>query len=1627
MLVKNCPREDNVVWKDFQVKYSDANPLVLWNKYNIFNMSPKDTILSEILNNRDSLEKELEYLESKLYENNLAQGIPYNQAVLKVKELNSQNSFKNIKYKLTRAFDGAVIASIEIEYDNDLMSFISDVIHNKKENELAAQKVSAEIDEDIKRGVYYQLNPLQKEELNGTIKNRIIEFLSRYDTELRYVKELKNAPANAVGRTTVSGLKKLIELVEERATDNTFVEEAAHILVEVMYTTPLMDNLIATVDIDYKDVFKEVEKEYRDVEGYDWYDIRKEAVAKLITDRIFAKFNDESTVEPELKSWWDKAIKWLRSFFYKAKSSEVAEIEDEIDNLALTLLGKNKTEVENKELFFSPKYQLSNISKQLDEFTENIISPNDDSDEGNTRYKNKDTGKEIANRVTDESKKIFEKAVGKDKAEEINNLPKNLIARKYGTEFHAALRRLVIEEAESRHNITIKGDVQSIKSIEYSSLLTPKYLEVLRNGARIIVDNVSSVQSSIDPSGKLELRTEQVIYDKDTDTAGSMDVLVLYSDNSASFLDYKFTSFPYKYANGERVVTKDTVNQLKFDGWNLQLTTYKKMLKKIGITSFRQTRVIPINTQYKETKVGDVFVTKEELYDIEMLDSDKAYLDEIALAGELTNDKNLNDYILKLTSERRNIEEELKKSYTNERLQNRLELLTKTINGLIIKQDVKNAAIEALVFTKSVQDRINIDNTQDKNYITDSEINEILQSIKLYKELVPASFNVREKLKQEDEKTYAGIQRLIERVNTGLTDLEAVMNDALLNRLTEFTQIEGLNSAQKEVGFWDSLFTYTSQFEQPVFKAFTKIIRKVKGQTREQMLDLEKELKDKKEAVLNWGKKRGITGLNVYNKLLNKDKQSLIQIYSKDFWQQLKKAREDNNIKWLRENITQSDAQKEFYEKRKDNYMSWVDRTYPDVIEEGGVKIKDNETYRKKLKENWLNKNDFSKDTAIVSSSIYFSVKEELKNKWYSEEYKEILKPENKELLDFYNFYTKKMETFTSYLDINKSHNWLPSISKGLVERITTNGIGTFSALKDSYINSIKLREDERFMYSDAFTGETLYRLPKPFTEEISDKSFDLASSLYLFGEVAINYKFSSEVESSVIGLRNMLSRERRKQIVTSQSGKTLRDAVTQAEKIAIGSNDILTTFDRHVNSLFYGQPLQGKELFGSIEDKEGNEYSGNKIILSAMQYFSIKALAWNPVVIAANVVSGKANAYMTGAKGLYYTNASLTKAHKLFTHADNKYAAVIDFFRINADNHTYQKANKLSVSKAVKAFTLDKLMYGLRKGDDIINNNVLAAMLIDHTIKDGKIVRKKGEEKSAFDMIEIKDDNIVIPNVNNEEFERFRNKVIKVVGGIKGSTSKEDINAIQTMLIGRAVMQFRNWMVRMAQVRFGNFKFDQDLETYEIGRYKVFAGELFSSTLGDSFKNMISIGTEIAVGWAGKGRTVARTEHYYEKWKKENPDSNITLEEYQAVRQAEFKAAVAELRIFIMLIGASLAAGYDGDDDGKADLKASKSGAYLLKVLDRFANEAGFFLLPTSAEVILKKPVAIMGLGIDAVNLIQNSFDELTDLTNTPKEEKREKDKTGVGHYTIKMFPMLTLGADVIELAFEEEEKRQK
>jgi len=240
--------------------------------------------------------------------------------------------------------------------------------------------------------IYYSLIQAQKnkEQINSKIKDKLYEFLNRAGFSIDSLNEYANNIKSRGKIFNVEGIEALVDMAQgivalkEGASDYAFVEEVAHIAIEMLPMDSKMKRALELVKdtpeyIKYKDEYTKRYKELNKDKNAEEIDlkVRKEVLGKLVADKIFT--NNKSGIVYRLyrtlKSLWD-------SFVNKLKQQNVNELISTINNISDNILESNfkgfSENFSSEEIYFSTEEEniarktLKSVVAKLEERLKNL-------------------------------------------------------------------------------------------------------------------------------------------------------------------------------------------------------------------------------------------------------------------------------------------------------------------------------------------------------------------------------------------------------------------------------------------------------------------------------------------------------------------------------------------------------------------------------------------------------------------------------------------------------------------------------------------------------------------------------------------------------------------------------------------------------------------------------------------------------------------------------------------------------------------------------------------------------------------------------------------------------------------------------------------------------------------------------------------------------------------------------------------------------------------------------------------------------------------------------------------------------------------------------------------------------
>lgn len=1030
----------------------------------------------------------------------------------------------------------------------------------------------------------------------------------------------------------------------------------------------------------------------------------------------------------------------------------------------------------------------------------------------------------------------------------------------------------------------------------------------------------------LDPAGSTDASGNKSV-------AGTMDIFVVFSDGSASIYDHKFTNLRpekrefkkptakqrdkiyeirraqglstkrWKYNDFYYVLPDDAVSFMKQESWNAQIGRYSQMVTSLyGVKKIRQARILPVATTYTREKTGEKRKNKKgEEFDVTALDPETSKVEFIltgqedegiaqwALDIEKTGDLKLDEFIKKLIDTKKALHKERveKKAWNDPKYIDRIKKLDESIQALLI--DRKLTKIADSINSLAVQ----IENDLQSDDITFEQIITHLRDIKTFESFTKLTGvtlkNLEEKYKDEieagEDNEYTTFSNNLMRARYKLNKNEGLLQNKLTSMVYDvnrkggymseklFASLETQLDMGSRGGALASWFTHLRNSNHPLISLFSQVLDKVDTNVIKERRELESKVNKATKELAKWGESKGLSGVKIYKDILTENDKLIFKYtnYKKEVFPDYSDPKsKSNNIKWFKENFERVGVKDDIFQERLKRFKEYFDST--SVDKDGKV---DKKLAKEKLDE-WKNKNDikYNKGNNDAWTNVYVQGLLTPKNpeEYYTEEYKNLLRGENKPLLNFYNMYTEQMNTLAVLADFQIGENWLPEIRKDMIDTMVQDGY--IMGLKQQYENvknAIKVVDaDDGFqqVQTDGYLGSR--KVPIFFTHSVGkgNKSLDLSKSLMIFSDFVHKYKGHKDNEYAILAMRELLANTTGVKQTKGKLGlfKTAaRDEANNILKSKDNNAEMLKAFDKWIKFYIYG------------EKKQDSSAAANKVVDTMVGISSYKSIALNMLSASAGHVNAEAQLNYLAKKANYFSRESLGKSRKdqkrfkalleSFRKSTNdtekvesKMLFAAMFFEMAQESLTYEKANSVSASTMRSTMKKDFAYFMQRWSDDVIDNTTLGAMMRDYAIDpttghtqpiyklkefyknnpkykntewkslwDSIIMHKKdlpdsltSEQRDKLDMFK----GPVIINQHTGEimgdrtFTDFRRKAKEVVSRAKGNMSNADTALYKTYAVGRLLMQYRGWIPSTVLERVKSEQYNLTMEQFEVGRW---------------------------------------------------------------------------------------------------------------------------------------------------------------------------------------------------------------
>jgi hypothetical protein len=1315
------------------------------------------------------------------------------------------------------------------------------------------------------------------------------DFLTRIGVD---TKTLKNVVIDGIKQDAAGAAlftQKLIQVVEGKEAQS-LPEEAMHFAVAIIkQTNPALYKKLMS-EVNSYAILNEVFATYGQNPMYqkdgkpDVIMLKEEAIAKVLAETII-KNNEGSLEKPEniakIQNLWDQMVQWFKQLFTTSGFDQLS-----MDIITGKIIGtaEDINEEEGKAfLQLDPQEAVMNRIKEVSDSIEKH-------DEDGYRI----NGKKIP-RVSDLVDAWYERTFrnGDLNKTEYQQAVFDLKAEK-GTKGHKDLEyafSLFVDENGYLRDTPLDDT-------GYQSRINPNNRDMYETLKNNLKDRLNSF-----PKGT-RFMSEATIYNPKANRAGTVDFLAITPTGDVNILDWKFMDLDTdKYTD---------IPWYKNTAWNLQMEQYRSILQNaygVKPEKFKQTRMIPIKALYSKGNAKENILPVLlgiKIGDVNVKNIKEDYLLPVPIKNEKTGKRKIDELLGELNSLYKKISD---KSVPDSEKLNKDELLNSlfhSIRQLQVKENIQPLVRQAQLLNKTIEkliaryeDQIK---GQDAKSFSDKEVSNFAKeitdaqfSINIYTDLYS---EVRALLSDsaEDEKLKKELRKTSEDAKDLQDELERVLEEYTEDIIAKREGIENFLSAEKVIKGFTKLFASTATLQSKAVQFLYKKANRAFAYSAQDTLAESKKLEDLKEKFEGWAKRKGLSYKNYFDILKKKDSNELIDEYDPSFYTELKaKTKEevknisdDRDSSWIRDNIDVPAYNEHLKEKLAEEIERIKNKPRLLTSEEADALANTGKLPNEVVMEIYKAKNLY--DTSTTTSAGWFIYNETRKfpkkDKWTSEQWKELNKPENAPAKEFYDYIVEKNNEYADLGYINKrfARTFLPFVRKNLVEKLVTGGQ---VKLGQQFFTDISVDEgDIGYGQYDPDTGQIVNKIPKYFTSALEEEtSTDLFRTMAMYNEAAIRYKYLTEIEDQLIAVVDV--EKNKKSIATSIFGKTrIEDGVLKYTTDKHGQyikGENANLVESMMKAIIYGQKFVDNQMFDQLLFKMGNwgetlnkklgvnvfpeglsnrQLSVNKTINQLNNTFQITTLGLNLLSATSNFFGGNAQSLINSGK--YFTKKDYLAAElmifskKFLGTNQKKLIGALEYFLPLTDNYNRDIAKKLSLNQLTQESIQDFLMILMRNTDLNVQTANFYAFLNNSIVQDGQVInareylrsqpeyqekysgsvadRKAFEErfdaevkrlineKGVLKVGEVIDNKFVIPGVDqkSDSVVELRRKVQQVSKDALGNLSEDDLRMINMSVQGKSFMVFKNWIPRLVDVRMGNLKYNSASDAYEWGRTRM-------------------------------------------------------------------------------------------------------------------------------------------------------------------------------------------------------------
>lgn len=918
-------------------------------------------------------------------------------------------------------------------------------------------------------------------------------------------------------------------------------------------------------------------------------------------------------------------------------------------------------------------------------------------------------------------------------------------------------------------------------------------------------------------------------------------------------------------------------------------------------------------------------------------------------------------------------------------------------------------------------------------------------------------------------------------IRKSIKEITKVAQDFATKHIGERNLVAGLTKSEAVVKGLASLFRGVSELPLRSLKILYRLTSAAKNQASADAFEEVKKLMEIRDKLVARGGDTRALVQKIYQKdteggLVNK----LIYKYKKDFFEEVDEKANVEDKEWLLNNIDVEAYRKEASAILERQIRNIERNNYPGTEQEvEALKQKnindakrlwdidredfngfDNYVVKRHPLDKWFSNEylEIQKDPDLLNLFNFISN--------YNEKAKDIGYINNMVYKNFLPFVRKSMaEQLVWDNKLSVMQNFYDSL------QIKTDdvGLGNINEVTGELQNSLP----KYYTYDFTKDGEG------QGVNDYSQVSEDLFKNMILYIQQVEKYKYLSEIEGqlnlvkTIETFKGHLNTNRVSDVVKkdgkieplpgNEENTKVYDQFLKVllydQKYVLSDADLPLNIDKVLNFVKKGvNKVTQSAGFGEVwkENEKPTATSLIKTMDAANRAFQLKALGFEFISGAANMFGG--NIQMATQAGNYFKAREFLKNEtKLIGQRfDNNtereiFKELINTFMPLKDDPSYDEFQRAGMSTLTRGNLGDFLMVFMRKPEQLLEKATFLTLLENMMVDNGKIVsireyvknkypdrndsaakfkeikRKMEEEiaelkktKSIAVTRKLEDGKLVIPGLdlnNRTEIQRLTSLTRRISRNATGNLSDGDINKMSMSIWTKSMMLFKNWIPKLTDTRFSEFRkvsddFSVEIgedgipigEKYDIGRIRLL-GSVIVSSFQDKANNIINI---LKMNEEGIKALDKMYEEYRLDYENRTGETlNMTKADFIDMVRNNLHNQMKELAMLGALIALMFSMGFMAPDDDE-DKAAKNFHRFTIKVMDKFVSELSFFYNPVNYESLLSGSIfPAVGLISDMGRFVRHTYLETTGLDMDPATSQEDvREKAQPIKYAMKMLP---------------------